>query len=228
MDLPNEKIRKVMTMKTFSASTSMSLSDATRLMFRYGIRNLPVIDEDRKIVGIVSNIDIVRSQIEEGKEHKVASVKTFLEKQSGMSMRLLENQHIPIDEIIPSQKEVYNDELQGRQYEMKRGLNESLIMVKRRSGYLLVDGHHRAMAAKLLGYKTVRAIVLVPSDLDQKLGLESTAEKWGLRSLNDMRIIDDAMHPFMEEATLIFPFEMAENINKRLLDMADGAGSGKQ
>ena len=222
IDQSNEMIRKVMTMKSFTASPGMALSDATRLMFRYGLRNLPVVDENRKIVGIVSNIDIVRSQIEAGKEHKVATVKTFLEKQSGMSMKMLEDQNIPVDEIIPTQKEVYNDELQGRQYELKRGLNESLIMIKRRNGYLLVDGHHRAMAAKLLGYKTVKAIVLVPSDLDYKLGLESTASKWGLRTLNDVKIIDNEMHPFMEEATLLLPSEMAETINKRLLDMMDG------
>ncbi|MBR4503823.1 MAG: CBS domain-containing protein [Candidatus Methanomethylophilaceae archaeon] len=222
IDQSNEMIRKVMTMKSFTASPGMALSDATRLMFRYGLRNLPVVDENRKIVGIVSNIDIVRSQIEAGKEHKVASVKTFLEKQSGMSMKMLEDQNIPVDQIIPTQKEVYNDELQGRQYELKRGLNESLIMIKRRNGYLLVDGHHRAMAAKLLGYKTVKAIVLVPSDLDYKLGLESTASKWGLRTLNDVKIIDNEMHPFMEEATLLLPSEMAETINKRLLDMMDG------
>jgi IMP dehydrogenase len=222
IDQSNEMIRKVMTMKSFTASPGMALSDATRLMFRYGLRNLPVVDENRKIVGIVSNIDIVRSQIEASKEHKVASVKTFLEKQSGMSMKMLEDQNIPVDQIIPTQKEVYNDELQGRQYELKRGLNESLIMIKRRNGYLLVDGHHRAMAAKLLGYKTVKAIVLVPSDLDYKLGLESTASKWGLRTLNDVKIIDNEMHPFMEEATLLLPSEMAETINKRLLDMMDG------
>ena len=222
IDQSNEMIRKVMTMKSFTASPGMALSDATRLMFRYGLRNLPVVDENRKIVGIVSNIDIVRSQIEAGKEHKVASVKTFLEKQSGMSMKMLEDQNIPVDQIIPTQKEVYNDELQGRQYELKRGLNESLIMIKRRNGYLLVDGHNRAMAAKLLGYKTVKAIVLVPSDLDYKLGLESTASKWGLRTLNDVKIIDNEMHPFMEEATLLLPSEMAETINKRLLDMMDG------
>jgi IMP dehydrogenase len=222
IDQSSEMIRKVMTMKSFTASPGMALSDATRLMFRYGLRNLPVVDENRKIVGIVSNIDIVRSQIEAGKEHKVASVKTFLEKQSGMSMKMLEDQNIPVDQIIPTQKEVYNDELQGRQYELKRGLNESLIMIKRRNGYLLVDGHHRAMAAKLLGYKTVKAIVLVPSDLDYKLGLESTASKWGLRTLNDVKIIDNEMHPFMEEATLLLPSEMAETINKRLLDMMDG------
>ncbi len=227
IDRSNEMIRKVMTMKSFTASPNMALSDATRLMFRYGLRNLPVVDENRKIVGIVSNIDIVRSQIEEGKEHKVATVKTFLEKQSGMTMKMLEDQNIPIDEIIPTQKEVYNDELQGRQYELKRGLNESLIMIKRRNGYLLVDGHHRAMAAKLLGYKTVKAIVLVPSDLDYKLGLESTASKWGLRNLNDVRIIENEMHPFMEEATLLLPSEMAETINKRLLDMMAESESKK-
>ena len=114
------------------------------------------------------------------------------------------------------------DELIGRQYELKRGLNEPLIVVERRSGFLLVDGHHRIMAAKKMGLKTFKAIVLVPNDLDIKFGLEKTAERWGLRSLDDVKIIEGSKHPFMEVTTMLLPSEEASAINQRLMDSTIG------
>ena len=217
IDRPNAKMREVMSRGTICAVPSMSIDDATRILFRYGLRNLPVVDEDRKIVGIISNIDIVRSQIEKSRPGKVMSVKNFMEKQNGIKMRV-SNQDIPMDEVIPSQKEVYMDELIGRQYEIKRGLNEPLIVIQRFKGYLVVDGHHRVMAAKRMGLKTFKAIVLEPNNLDVQLGLEKTAEKWGLRTLDDVKIIEGAKHPFMEVTTMLLPKEQADGINERLMN----------
>ena len=217
VDKPDAKIRSVMKRGTLCAIPSMSVDDATRILFRYGLRNLPVVDEDKKLVGIISNIDIVRSQIEKSRPGKVMSVKNFLEQQNGVRMKVV-NRDIPVDEIIPTQKEVYMDELIGRQYELKRGLNEPLIVVERRNGYLLVDGHHRIMAAKRLGLKMFKAIVLVPNDLDVKFGLEKTAERWGLRRLDDVSIIEGSKHPFMEVTTMLLPSEEASAITQRLID----------
>lgn len=217
VDKPNAKIRTVMSRGTLCAIPSMSTEDATRILFRYGLRNLPVVDEDKKLVGIISNIDIVRSQIEKSRPGKVMSVKNFLEQQNGLRFKVV-NKDIGIDQIIPTQKEVYMDELIGRQYELKRGLNEPLIVVERREGYLLVDGHHRMMAAKKLGLKDFKAIVLVPNDYDTKIGLEKTAERWGLHSLDDVKIIEGSKHPFMEITTMLLPSEEADGINQRLMD----------
>lgn len=217
IDKPNAKIRSVMKRGTLCAIPSMSTDDATRILFRYGLRNLPVVDEDKKLVGIISNIDIVRSQIEKSRPGKVMSVKNFLEQQNGLRFKVV-NKEIPVDSIIPTQKEVYMDELIGRQYELKRGLNEPLIVVQRREGYLLVDGHHRIMAAKKLGLKDFKAIVLVPNDFDTKIGLEKTAERWGLHSLDDVKIIEGSKHPFMEITTMLLPSEEADGINQRLMD----------
>ncbi len=222
IDKPNAKIRSVMRRGTLCAIPSMSMDDATRILFRYGLRNLPVVDEDKKIVGIISNIDIVRSQIEKSRPGKVMSVKNFLEQQNGVRMRVI-NKEIPVDQIIPTQKEVYMDELIGRQYELKRGLNEPLIVIERRNGYLLVDGHHRIMAAHRMGMVTFNAIVLVPNDLDMKFGLEKTAEHWGLRSLGDVTIIEGSKHPFMEITTMLLPSEEANGLNQRLI--AGNAGN---
>ena len=225
IDKPDAKIRTVMKRGTLCAIPSMSVDDATRILFRYGLRNLPVVDEDKKLVGIISNIDIVRSQIEKSRPGKVMSVKNFLEQQNGVRMKVV-NKDIPIDQIIPTQKEVYMDELVGRQYELKRGLNEPLIVVERRSGYLLVDGHHRIMAAKKLGLREFKAIVLIPNDLDTKFGLEKTAERWGLHTLDDVAIIEGSKHPFMEATTMLLPSEDANGLNQRLMDSVNGEDVG--
>ena len=225
VDKPDAKIRSVMKRGTLCAIPSMSVDDATRILFRYGLRNLPVVDEDKKLVGIISNIDIVRSQIEKSRPGKVMSVKNFLEQQNGVRMKVV-NKDIPIDQIIATQKEVYMDELVGRQYELKRGLNEPLIVVERRNGYLLVDGHHRIMAAKKLGLKEFKAIVLIPNELDTKFGLEKTAERWGLHTLDDVAIIEGSKHPFMEATTMLLPTEEANGLNQRLMDSVNGEDVG--
>ncbi|MCQ2071250.1 MAG: CBS domain-containing protein [archaeon] len=216
-DKPKAILRSVMSRGTLCATPSMSLDDATRILFRYGIRNLPVVDENRRLVGIISNIDIIRSHIEKSRPRKVVNVKNFLEKQTGIPMRV-KNADVPVDQMIPSQKEVYMDELMGRQYEIKRGLNEPIIVVKRINGYLVVDGHHRIMAAHRLGIKMFSCVVLEPVDLHEKIGLEITAERWGLHTLDDVKIIEGSKHPFMEVTTMLLPKEQAENINKVLME----------
>ena len=110
------------------------------------------------------------------------------------------------------------DELIGRQYEIKRGLNEPIIAIQRRNGYLVVDGHHRVMAAKKMGQTSFKAVVLEPNNMDVKLGLEKTAERWGLKTLNDIKIIEGSKHPLMEAATMLLPDEDAASLNQRLMD----------
>lgn len=217
VDQPNAKIRNIMKKGTFCAIPSMTISDATRILFRYGLRNLPVIDEDRKLIGIISNLDIVRSQIEKSRPNKVMTVKKFLEDTNGIKMKVV-NEDVEIDRMLPTQKEVYMDELVGRQYEIKRGMIEPLIVVQRRNGYLIVDGHHRIMAAKKMGMERYKAIVLVPNDFDIRLGLEKTAERWGLKSLDDVNIIEGTKHPFMEVTTMLLPSEETDALTKKLID----------
>ena len=73
-------------------------------------------------------------------------------------------------------------------------------------------------AAKELGMKTFRAVVLEPNDMNVPLGLEKTADRWGLRSLEDVKIIEGSKHPFIEVTTMLLPDEELESINKRLQD----------
>ena len=216
-DRKDETIRQVMKAGTICCNPSMTIDDATRVLFRYGLRNLPVVDDNRKLVGIISNIDIVRSQIEKSRPEKVNNVKSFMEHQNGIRMKV-SFQDVPTELARPTQKEVYRDELIGRQYELKRGLNEPLIVIKRNYGYLIVDGHHRVLAAKELGMKTFRAVVLEPNDMNVPLGLEKTADRWGLHSLNDVNIIEGSKHPFIETTTMLLPDEELEHIQDRLVN----------
>ncbi|MDR0791653.1 MAG: CBS domain-containing protein [Methanomassiliicoccaceae archaeon] len=214
-DRPDAKIREVMKMGTMCAVPEMSMDDAMRVLFRYGLRNLPVIDKQGKLIGIISNIDVVRSHIEKSRPSKVMSVKTFLEQQNGIHLKMV-NMDIPLSDVLPTQKEVFMDELIGRSYEIKKGLNEPLIVVKRIGGYLIVDGHHRIMAAKQMGAKTFHAVVLEPDNYDVRLGLERTAEKWGLWSLDDVKIIEGSKHPFIEMTTRLMDSDEMAKLNERL------------
>lgn len=216
-DRKDETIRQVMKNGTICCKPNMTIEDATRVLFRYGLRNLPVVDDNKKLVGIISNIDIVRSQIERSRPEKVNNVKSFMEMQNGIRMKVI-TQDVPTELARPTQKEVYRDELIGRQYELKRGLNEPLIVIKRNYGYLIVDGHHRVMAAKELGMKTFRAVVLVPNDMNIALGLEKTADRWGLHNLDDVKIIEGSKHPFIETTTMLLPDEELEHIKDRLVN----------
>lgn len=214
-DKPDVMIREIMKKGTISAISTMSMDDATRVLFRYGLRNLPIVDENRKLVGMISNIDIVRSHIEKSKPHKVQDIKSFLEGQHGIRIRTSVGE-VPLNEIRPSQKEVFQDELIGRQFEIKKNLIEPLIVVKRRRGYLLVDGHHRVMAAREFGMKTFRSVILEPDLLDINLGLEKTADRWGLHTLNDVVIIEGSKHPFVEITTRLLDSDAKKRLEGQL------------
>lgn len=220
MDEPKAILRSKMSRGTLCVIPSMSIDDAVRIMFRYGIRNLPVVDDNKRLIGIVSNIDIVRSQIEKTGPAKVMSVKKLLEETNGVRMKVY-NATVPLDQLIPTQAEIFQDELLGRISETKRGWKEQILVVRRRNGYIIVDGHHRAMAAKQLGMKQYDCVVLEPNDMDVPLGLESTARKWNLHSLDDIKIIQGSKHPFMEIATMLMPDEVGANLNKKLLERMD-------
>ena len=90
-DRKDETIREVMKTGTICCKPNMTIDDAIRVLFRYGLRNLPVVDDSRKLVGIISNIDIVRSQIEKSRPEKVNNVKSFMEMQNSIRMKVVHN-----------------------------------------------------------------------------------------------------------------------------------------
>ena len=165
-------------------------------MFRLGISRLPVTDENKKVLGIITNTDILRSHIERSTPEKVNQFRKTLEQLYGIKTTL-DKEKVDIVNLKPTQDKVYADELEGRTYEIERGLAEPIIVVKiNEHKYLVVDGHHRLVASYKMGNDKITAYVISLSK-NIKLGIEKTAEKNGIHSLKDIEIIADAQHPLI-------------------------------
>ncbi len=102
-----------------------------------------------------------------------------------------------INQLVPTQSKIYADELEGRTYELKKGMVEPIVVIRKPGKLLLVDGHHRVIAARKLGIDTMDAYILI-LEKDISLGMEKTARNIGLHSLNDIKILDYPPHPLVE------------------------------
>ncbi|MDD1662664.1 MAG: CBS domain-containing protein [Methanomicrobiales archaeon] len=171
------------------------IMSAARVIFRSGIQKLPVVDETNRLLGIISNADVIRSQIEHVSPDKVYKFIDTLRKLYGVEPKLHRDQ-VEIATLLPTQTKIYEDELEGRMYEIKKGLAEPLIVVKRPGRNILVDGHHRAIAAKRLGITQLEAYI-IEIDKDIELGMERTARAMNLSSLDDIKVMDYARHPLV-------------------------------
>jgi IMP dehydrogenase len=174
----------------------MNVTDAARVILRSGIRKLPVVDDAGNLVGIISNTDVVRSQIERATPEKVGKLMRTLEQIHGVTVHE-ERRTVHLRELIPTQGRVYADELEGRQYELERGLAEPLVVIDNGGTLVLADGHHRVLAADGIDITEMDAYVIVVDD-PVELGMQRTAEKEGLASIDDVEIVDYARHPLIE------------------------------
>ncbi|HUU76619.1 MAG TPA: CBS domain-containing protein [Methanoregulaceae archaeon] len=192
---PLTPVEKVMSDHLIVADPDMSINDAARVIFRSGIQKLPVVDEKNCLLGIISNTDVIRSQIEHVSPEKVFNFITTLKTLHGISPEL-KRETVPINKLLPTQSRIYEDELEGRMYEIKKGLAEPLIVVRRPGKLILVDGHHRAIAAKKLGIHSLDAYVIEVNE-DIELGMERTAKAMNLKTLDDIQVLDYARHPLV-------------------------------
>ncbi|MDI3502176.1 MAG: hypothetical protein PWR09_300, partial [Archaeoglobi archaeon] len=190
---PKMKIGEIMKSEPHVVHHSMDLSDVARILFRLGISKLPVVDDEGRLVGIISNSDVIRSQIERASPEKVWKLKRMLEIIHNVDIEV-ERDRVRISELRPTQSKIYADELQGRIYELKRGLAEPLIVVEKPGKRILVDGHHRVVAAKKIGIEEMDAFIL-KLDRDIPLGIEKSAELANLKSIEDIKIVDELRHP---------------------------------
>ncbi|MFB6274830.1 MAG: CBS domain-containing protein [Halothece sp.] len=60
-----QTVEEVMTDRAISITGDRSLKEAAKLMHKREIRRLPVVDEDQKVVGIITRGDIVRTMANE-------------------------------------------------------------------------------------------------------------------------------------------------------------------
>jgi IMP dehydrogenase len=192
---PADPIAQVMSGQLIVADPEMDITDAARVIFRSGIQKLPVVDERNHLLGIISNSDVIRSQIEHVSPEKVFNFITTLKKLYGVDPTLSRG-IVPINDLLPTQSRIYEDELEGRIYEIKKGLAEPIIVVKRPGRTILVDGHHRAIAAKRLGITALDAYI-IEINKDVELGMERTADAMNLKTLDDIQVLDYARHPLV-------------------------------
>ncbi|HEX3001688.1 MAG TPA: CBS domain-containing protein [Methanoregula sp.] len=192
---PETPILQVMSKNLIVADPDMDINDAARVIFRSGIQKLPVVDEKNNLLGIISNSDVIRSQIEHVSPEKVFSFMSTLKKLYNVDPTL-DRGTIPVKDLLPTQSKVYEDELEGRIYEIRKGLAEPIIVVRRPGRIILVDGHHRAIAAKKLGITALDAYIIEIRE-DIELGLERTARAMNLKTLDDVQVLDYARHPLV-------------------------------
>ena len=192
----DDPIFTVMATDLIVAHPEMKVTDAARVILRSGIRKLPVVDDAGNLVGIISNSDVIRSQIERATPEKVVKLMQTLENIHNVEFTQ-ERRTVDLHELIPTQGRVYADELEGRRYELEHGLAEPLVVIDNGGTLLLADGHHRTLAADRLGIDEMDAYVVV---VDRKidLGMARTAEKEGLERIDDIDVVDYARHPLVQ------------------------------
>ncbi|APX95677.1 CBS domain-containing protein [Natronorubrum daqingense] len=192
----DEPIFKVMTTDLLVAHPDMKVTDAARVILRSGIQKLPVVDDAGNLVGIISNADVIRSQIERATPEKVGKLMRTLEQIHNTNLTQ-ERRTVSLAELTPTQGRVYADELEGRRYELERGLAEPLVVIDNDGTLLLADGHHRVLASDRLGIDEMDAYVIVV-DHEIELGMAETAEKEELEEIDDIDIVDYARHPLVQ------------------------------
>jgi CBS domain-containing protein len=191
-----EPIFKVMATDLLVAHPGMDINDAARVILRSGIRRLPVVDDAGNLVGIISNADVIRSQIERATPGKVDKLLRTLENIHDVDAHE-ERREVALAALTPTQGTVYADELEGRRYELERGLAEPLVVVETPDDLLLADGHHRSKAARRLNIERMDAYVIV-IDRPVELGMAETARQENLSSIDDIDAVDYAHHPLVE------------------------------
>ncbi len=189
---------------TYTATPETGLDDAARIMFRFGLRDLPIIDGQGRLCGVLSNLDVVRSHFERASPAKAETLKRLLTERYGLSFTVHRGL-VPIDRLTPTQWKVFEDELEGRRYELERGFAEPVLVVQKGESWLLVDGHHRALAAREMGLAQLQAFILTcdrPEEFAaRETGFERVAAEHHLRSVTDIEIDRSAHHPLVEVTT---------------------------
>ncbi|HTW77226.1 MAG TPA: ParB N-terminal domain-containing protein, partial [Thermoplasmata archaeon] len=189
---------------TYTATPETALDDAARIMFRFGLRDLPIIDERGRLCGLLANLDVVRSHFERASPAKADTLKRLLSERYGLPFSFHRGL-VPIDRLTPTQWKVFEDELEGRRYELERGFAEPVLVVQKGDAWILVDGHHRALAAREMGLPQLQAFVLTcdrPEAFAQvETGFERLAREHHLRTIDDIEIDRSAHHPLIEVTT---------------------------
>jgi CBS domain-containing protein len=198
----SEKIQDIMSTDQTVFKTNMTIKTAGRVMFREGISEAPVVDSSGSVIGLISNTDIIRSQIERTTPRKVEYlVEMFSELYDDIDIEVIKDS-VNVKDLRPTQDKIYQDELIGRQYEIKNGLAEPIVVVRTPTYSLIADGHHRSIACSKISQESIEAYIIdIKQDID--IGLAQQSINRDLESLNDITIISDKEHPQIERIDII-------------------------
>ncbi|MFB6211986.1 MAG: CBS domain-containing protein, partial [Halobacteriales archaeon] len=105
-----EPVFTLMSQELIVAHPDMSVTDAARVILRSGIQKLPVVDDAGNLVGIISNADVVRSQIERATPEKVGKLMRTLESIHDIEVEQT-RRTVTLADLVPTQSKVYADEL---------------------------------------------------------------------------------------------------------------------
>jgi len=192
----HEPMFRVMSEDIIVAHPDMAVQDAARVILRSGIQKLPVVDDAGNLVGIISNADVIRSQIERATPDKVEKLARTLANIHDVSTAD-ERRMVDLAALTPTQETVYADELEGRVYELERGLAEPLVVIDNGGRLYLADGHHRVKAAERLDIRGMEANVIVLEERVE-LGMAETAAEADLDCISDIEVVDYARHPLVQ------------------------------
>ena len=120
-------VNDVVSRNLIVADPDMDINDAARVIFRSGIQKLPVVDEKNRLLGIISNSDVIRSQIEHVSPEKVFNFITTLKKLYGVDPTL-DRGTVPVrDLLLPSQRSMKMN-LKGVYMRSKKDLLSRLLL----------------------------------------------------------------------------------------------------
>lgn len=197
-DGDDTKVRSVMNGDYPTIRESYPIIRAGRIIFREGLSEILVVNEDRELTGMLTNTDILRSQIERSTPSKVESLVDMLSKVHGNVEFSNYMDEVEIERLSPTQNQVFKDELEGRVHELQNGLAEPIIVVKNGDSMVVADGHHRMVASSRIGKDSISAYVLEPSK-EIELGMHEQAKDQDLRSVDDVEIESERGHPHVDK-----------------------------
>lgn len=199
-DDEDDKVSDIMKDNYPLARSNITINSARRVMFREGISEMPVVD-DGELAGLITNSDIIRSQIERTTPRKVNALEDMMRKVHPDTEFGVKKQKVSIQDLTPTQRKVFSDELDGRMHELKNGLAEPIVVIDAYDDIALVDGHHRTVASHKLGIHKLQAYVIEP-DSHIDIGMIENSEE-DIESVEDIEVDENKEHPLVKKITFI-------------------------